>query len=314
MTSLPTILLILAAISTGAAVIAILVALRSARESRSAIFPIVREEESVRARRARISIFGWLALTALFLGGWLAALRLGIADDSLVSETQLLEPNQTTAASFTTEPAEATITPSPTAINLIAGQAQSPTETPAELPIFTTTPLAAATDSEPPASTPAPAAAAPKTPPTLTPLPPTLTPTVTPSPAPPTASPTSLADAARIPTTAPRTPAPPGIKMGPIEFATGITPEVEAVNPDDNFPDGSETIYAVYPFSGMEKGLDFTAVWYKDGAELVRDEGQWQYGDEARSYNFLVPRGAGLYKLELYVNDSVMATGLFEIR
>lgn len=102
--------------------------------------------------------------------------------------------------------------------------------------------------------------------------------------------------------------------MGPIQFATDITSEIEAINPDNLFPAGTEEIYAVYPYSGMERGLDFTAVWYKNGVEFVRDEEEWEFGDEFRSYRFLKPDGEGLYKLELYVNDSVMATALFEIR
>ena len=56
MASLPTILLILAALSAGATVIAIIVAFRSQREAQSAIFPIVREQESVRAQRATVAL------------------------------------------------------------------------------------------------------------------------------------------------------------------------------------------------------------------------------------------------------------------
>ena len=83
MASLPTILLILAALSMGATVIAAIVALRSQKEADTAIFPIVREEQINRAQRARVSVFVWLAVTALFFGGWLAmagAMALWIAD------------------------------------------------------------------------------------------------------------------------------------------------------------------------------------------------------------------------------------------
>lgn len=336
MTSLPTILLILAAISSGATVIAILVALRSAREARSAIFPIVREEEAVRARRARVSIFGWLALTALFLGGWLATLRLvDTTDAQQLAESETVEADEADVISFTTEAQPISVSPSPTPITIIVGDMQSPT-TPPDSSILSMTPLPTTVTSEPPApaavatqpeaAAPSPTAAPPEVPtsspipvpptntPTATPVPPTATPTETSTPAPPTATPTSLADAARIPTSAPRTPAPPDAKMGPIQFAEGVTSDLEPVNPDDTFVDGIEAIYAVYPFSGMERGLDFAVVWYKDGAELGREEEEWRFGDRARSYNYLVPRGKGLYKLELYVNDSVMATGLFEVR
>ena len=102
--------------------------------------------------------------------------------------------------------------------------------------------------------------------------------------------------------------------MGPIQFAEDVTEDIDPVNPSDFFSDGIATIYAIYPFSGMPKGVDFAAVWYKNGQEIARDEGEWQYGERAKSYSFLVPQGVGLYKLELYVNDTIMASDLFEVR
>ena len=120
MPSLPTILLILAAFSMGATVIAVIVALRSAREADSAIFPIVREEEAIKAQRARLSIFIWLAVTALFLGGWLAALRFAPATDAaLTSEPEPTESGEATpaTASADTQPPTATEA-APTAVNV----------------------------------------------------------------------------------------------------------------------------------------------------------------------------------------------------
>jgi hypothetical protein len=313
MTSLPNILLILAAISAGATAIAALIALRSAREARRTIFPIVREEESVRAQRARISIVVWLAVTALFLGGWLAALRLTTTGSpSQISDAGSAQPDETVVAVFTTEtPLADNDVPSPTTTQSPATEAVAPTITPK--PPNTTTSLPSATPTlEPPTFTPSPVP--PTATPTHTSVPPTATPTETLTPAPPTPTPTSLADAARIPTPAPRTPAPPGARMGPIQFATDITDDIQAINPDTLFSRNTETIYAVYPYSGMEDGLDFTALWYRNGVELVREEREWDFGDKAYSYSFLMPPGVGLYKLELLVNDSVLATKLFEIR
>jgi hypothetical protein len=102
--------------------------------------------------------------------------------------------------------------------------------------------------------------------------------------------------------------------MGPIQFAEDITPDIEAINPGKTFSPNIETIYAIYPVSGMEKGLDFTTIWYRNGVELGREETQWEYGSNATSYSYIRLQGTGLYKIELYINDSVLATGLFEIR
>jgi hypothetical protein len=327
--SLPTILLILAAVSIGATVIAALIALRSGREARSAIFPIVREEETVRAQRARVAVFLLSALTALFLGGWLATLRLfPLSGSAPVADTESAQPEVTTAIAFVTETPSPTPQPPVVEATLIPAQPAQvePTHTslpPATLPaaamptpVLESVAAPAAVETSPtqppaPTSLPPPATL----PPTIvTPIPSVATPFNTPTSAPPTAIPTLAAVAAQIPTIAPRTPAPVGAKMGPIQFATDITPNIEAINPDDFFSQNTEAVYAVYPYSGMVDGVDFAAVWYQNGAELWRDEQKWRWGSTAQFYSFLNPPGEGLYKLELYVNDSVVATGLFEVR
>jgi hypothetical protein len=298
MPPLPTILLILAALSTGATVIAILVAIRSGREAKSAIFPIVREEETVKARRARLSTFIWLAATALFLGGWLAAQRLNPAGPIPTAETAQVSPVSPTAAMDAPPP---TTQPAPTQAPPVVDQ---PTLPPA-----------------PAADTPAPLA------PSATPLPPTATATQTPEPPTATPAPTNTATATITPTPTPtatptpvrlgpassRTPAPTGVKMGPIQFSADVTDDFEAVNPAKVFSRGTSLVYAVYPFSGMQKGLEFTTVWYKNGVELGRETTPWEYGETAASFNFITITGPGLYKLELWVNDTVVATNMFEI-
>lgn len=317
MPALPTILLILAAFSLGATVIAAIVALRSSREASSAIFPILREEEAIKAQRARLSIFIWLAITALFLGGWLAALRFAPSTDAaLIPEPAPTEPGAA-------EPAVASADSQQPPATETSSAAISAANTPAATEIIVAAPSGTPASAAP-AETPQPTASPTPPPPTATPtpIPPTPTPTDTPTPTPtstptdtptPTPTPTTLADAARVPTTPPRTPAPPEVRFGPIQFGTEITDDFQIVNPSTIFQDGTATIYAVYPFRGMEKGLDFTVVWYKNGEELIRDELEWPFGDRATSYTFITPRGPGLYKLELYVNDSVVATKLFEV-
>lgn len=274
------------------------VSLRSAREARSTLFPIVREEETLRSGRARVGAFLLVALAALFLGGWLATLRLAGPDSSNLADVASAQATEPTVVLFAVE----TLPPPPTA----AGPLQTPPS-----PLEPAAPL----PGEPPTFTPVTVVGV--TPePTATPLPPTATPTSTPLPptATSTATPTPTPAWFRAPSSQPRTPAPPDVRIGPLEFATGVTEDVQAINPGRVFPEGTPSIYAIYSYSGMQNGLDFAAVWYKDGVEILRDESTWQFGLEARSYNFLNMQGEGLYKLELHVNDSVVTTGLFEIR
>lgn len=297
MASLPTILLILAGLSLAATGIAALIAVRSQREAQMAIFPIVREEESNRAQRARISIFVWTAVTALFLGGWLATLQLAPPREATPPEpavaegpsNQVAEVAQVSTSTEVEAPAES----NPETSRFVEAEAEAAVEESAEVKVTILTPTAASV------------AQAPTPTPTDTPIPPTPTATATPTPA---------LGAFVLATTGPRIPAPPGARIGPIEFASNITSDLEPVNSNDLFTKGVETIYAVFPFSGMRKGLDFTIIWYQNGTELAREEGEWAWGEEASSYTFLHTRGEGLYKLELYVNDSVVASDMFEIK
>jgi hypothetical protein len=326
MASLPTILLILAALSLGATVIAALIAFRSQREALNAIFPIVREEESLRAQRARISIFVWIAVTALFLGGWLATLRLGSSNETPITS------RVGDAAPPPTAPAEAVI------VRLVTGspfsevtpptvheiEAQTAQVTPESLGTNTPTSLpATATEALTDTPTSQPSATSTSTPPlptatlTDTPIPPTATPTPTdipsPTPAPPTATfirPVALP----FPTTPPHTPAPPEIRVGPIQFATQITEDLKAIDPRDSFPGDTKSIYAVYPVSGMKRDLPIKAVWFRNGVEIANEVGRWEWPADTRSFTFFTPKGEGLYKLELYANDTIVATKLFEIR
>jgi hypothetical protein len=302
MPSLPTIFLILAALSSGAAVIAVIVTIRANRESQSAIFPIVKEEEALKARRARISIVVWLAITALLLGGWLAALQFTPADAVTTTEVESPAP---TATLLPPEPVEAT----PPAEILPLETTSEPALLPTNTPNFTATPPEST-------ATPTPTAI----PPTDTPVP-TPTPAATNTPTPePTATPTTTATpTATTPPvvraeTSERNPAPIGVRIGPIKFGADINDNFELIDPSKLFPANTTKVYAAFPFRGMADGLNFTAVWYKNGVEFSRDEVEWPYGAVGASYRFITLRGEGLYKLELLVNDTVAATSLFELR
>lgn len=326
MPSLPTILLILAALSLGATVIAAFTAFRSQREALNAIFPIVREEESIRAQRARISIFIWIAVTALFLGGWLATLRLENSSDAPITS------RIGDAAPLPTQPAEAVIvrlvtgTPFPDITPPTITEIETQTEQPAPEPLATnipTSPPSTAIQAFTATPTPQPSATL-----TSTPLLPTATSTDTPIPATATSTPTDLPSptpalptatfthpaALPFPTTPPHTPAPPEVRVGPIQFATEITENLEAIDPRDLFPSDIEAIYAVYPVSGMKRGLPIKVVWFWNGVEVANEVGQWEWPSDTRSFTYFTPKGDGLYKLELYANDTIVATKLFEIR
>ena len=116
------------------------------------------------------------------------------------------------------------------------------------------------------------------------------------------------------PTPARAEPIPDDVKFGPITFATDINDRFEPVNPTRVFSETVKRVYAVFPFQGMRRGLNWTQVWYFNGLVFLRDQSTWEWGTAATSYVYTKPRGAGTYRLELYVNDTLVASGSFVVQ
>ena len=102
--------------------------------------------------------------------------------------------------------------------------------------------------------------------------------------------------------------------MGPITFAPEIDDRRHPVHPTEVFSDTVNRVYAVFPHSGMQKGLKWKYVWYFNNIEFIRDESAWQWGSEDRSYIFITPAGAGDYRLDLYVNGEMLSSGGFNVQ
>ncbi len=292
MSLLSWLLVILAGLSLAVMVVSITIANRSAREARSTIFPIVREEETVRARRARIvsSVMGVIAVImagAFFLSGQLPSLR--VPGPQLLAE---LVPKVKPPATEKEIPVAPTETPIPLTEERL-------TPTPGQVATATAQPATNATLPE--TATPT------RVPPTLTPVPPSSSPSRAPS-----ATPTPTPPSPTI--TSSPVPAPTSVQMGPIAFATQISDGRKPVSPTSVFSDTVNRVYAAFPYSGMRNGLTWTQIWYFNDVEFSRGEEIWEWGSADRSYVFTNPVGAGDYRLELYVNDDLVASGAFVVR
>ena len=285
MSLLSMLLVTLAGLSLAAMVVSVIIASRSTREARTTIFPIVREEETIRARRARImtSVTGVIAAImagAFFLSGQFTP---PTAVPQSVAQGELLAPAEATIAmaapteiplppatesSASDEDDLATIQTPPAAVTSPAGEVLPPTATP--------TP-----------SNPIPTPASPSTP---TPVPPSPTPAGTP------------------------VSAPAGAQMGPIAFTAQITGRREPISPTTVFSDTVSRVYAAFPYRGMHNGLTWTQVWYFNGVEFNRGQDAWTWGSTDRSYIFTRLVGAGTYRLELFVNDDLLTSSEFIVQ
>jgi hypothetical protein len=295
MSLLSWLLVILAGLSLAAMVVSITIANRSAREARSTIFPVVREEETVRARRARIttSVMGVIAAImagAFFLSGQLPSLSVPTLP-SPAEFVAIVESPVTEVVSPEVEmiaPAVPTETPLPPTEEPIEAQ-----KTPASSQVILSTPQSLSEETPTPLATPTPV------PPAPTPTPPVLA----------TRAPTlSSSTAAGSPI-----PAPVDVEMGPIAFATQITNRRDPISPTTIFSNTVSRVYATFPYTGMQNGLTWTQVWYFEDDEYSRGAENWEWGNDDRSFVFTKLVGAGDYRLELYVNEELVASGGFTV-
>jgi hypothetical protein len=103
------------------------------------------------------------------------------------------------------------------------------------------------------------------------------------------------------------------VQLGPIAFSEEIDARRMPVSPGSVFSDTVRRIYAVFPFSGMQRGFTWTQVWFINGQEFAREQTNWQWGEQDHSYIFVKPVGAGEYRLDLYVSDQLLASGKFTV-
>lgn len=79
-------------------------------------------------------------------------------------------------------------------------------------------------------------------------------------------------------------------------------------------------VNARFNFNNMQEGIDWTAIWYFNGAEIPgsRTDNQWQAADGVNG-SFILPIVfedgliSGRYRLELYLNDGLAATADFTV-
>ena len=148
-------------------------------------------------------------------------------------------------------------------------------------------------------------------------LPQTATPTLAPL---PTATATPGATTQPTATSLPPVPNLATAVPGPTTHFSNLRFASSPANPPQtDFPVGTEEVFALWDFSGMNNGDTVQRIWRKDGAVWLNREEAWTAGPTGvvtdvsiydRSLGGLDP---GLYEVELYVNGAWQANGRFTI-
>jgi hypothetical protein len=105
--------------------------------------------------------------------------------------------------------------------------------------------------------------------------------------------------------------------FGPLQFATSITDEGTPINPSTIFPAGTQKVYGIFPFVGLEDGIPFSRQWMHNGKETARRDLTWDEGEEGITYGSLESKeglAPGVYTLNLSINNQIARSASFTIQ
>ena len=167
-------------------------------------------------------------------------------------------------------------------------------------------------------------AAAPR--PTMTPsltFTPSLTPSLTPSQTPTVTSTASATPAPSIPGgmqaqfESKITPTPGAAEFSALTFSQGLDAQFRPLNASDTFQNPLEQMYASFSYKGMQPGVQWTALWYRDGKLVYYETTPWEGGVKGIGYSNWAPDPAawlpGNYEVQLFVGTEYITSGRFTV-
>jgi hypothetical protein len=72
----------------------------------------------------------------------------------------------------------------------------------------------------------------------------------------------------------------PNLRIGPLTFAQAITQDLQPVSPKTSFQNPIQRIYILYPYENVNDGVEWTVIWYMDGALFAWESKPWYGGPE----------------------------------
>lgn len=97
-------------------------------------------------------------------------------------------------------------------------------------------------------------------------------------------------------------------------FSEGISDDEAPTEPSYLLPSGITEVYAFFDYENMRDGASWSRVWTYQGRELARGSATWDAGASGSSWIGLsadAPLDPGTYRLEIYVEDSLVAASNF---
>ncbi len=99
-------------------------------------------------------------------------------------------------------------------------------------------------------------------------------------------------------------------------ISSGISPNLQPVNADDEFPAGILRLYVWIEYSNMVNGASWSRVLLIDGDVVRSDSEVWERGESGIAYYFFdAPIGwpAGVYEVQFYIGERRVAAQTFSV-
>lgn len=160
----------------------------------------------------------------------------------------------------------------------------------------------------------------------------TLTPTITETPTitlSPTITPTLSESYTPTPTLTPHVPlavevqfsasvTPPAEAVfSPLRFAQGIDLAYNPINPSNSFTNPVEKMYAIFSYDQMADGVQWTALWYRDGELVYFETKPWEGGTGGFGFSDWQPEPEdwlpGNYQVHIFIGLELKVSGEFSV-
>lgn len=112
------------------------------------------------------------------------------------------------------------------------------------------------------------------------------------------------------------TPAPDSI-FSPIRFAQKVDPQNLPLNPASEFANPVDHLYGTFSFDKMQKGVQWTALWYRNNELVFFETQQWTGGTGGYGYTDWNPSSdqwlPGDYEVQIFIGSEWKQSGRFTV-
>ena len=125
------------------------------------------------------------------------------------------------------------------------------------------------------------------------------------------------AQAEPVPTSTPLPVVATGPQFGPLVFAEDVDASGQSIGAATAFPAGITAVHAVFGYSGIQDGTEYTVSWHMDDMEVFSESYVWDLGPDGTGASVVLSNAGGFpegeYGAKLLVGGLVMQEGTFSV-